>query len=82
MVPFPQDECRAWFNDLLQYIDSTRERNTMHALVCCLDVTLARLFVPSPAAASVVPGAAANSSQQLGEKQQTIRTILKLLTQV
>jgi hypothetical protein len=77
VVPFPLVDCRAWFNDLLQYIDSTRERNTMHALVCCLDVTLSRLFATSPA-----PGAAADSSSQIGEKQQTIRAILKLLTQV
>jgi hypothetical protein len=81
-VPFPQHECRVWFNDLLLYIGTARERNTMHALLSCLYITISRLSTPPLAGDSVAPDAAAAQPQQNGEKQQTIRTLSKLLTQV
>jgi hypothetical protein len=81
-VPFPLQECRVWFNDLLQYIGTARERYTMHALLSCLYITISRLSTPPLAGDSVAPDAAAAQPQQNGEKQQTIRTLSKLLTQV
>ena len=51
-VPFPLDECRACFKDLLQYIDAENEKNIMHALVCCLGTTLAKLCAPPVAVAT------------------------------
>lgn len=81
-VPFPQHDCRVWFNDLLLYIGTARERYTMHALLSCLYITISRLSTPPLAGDSVAPDAAAAQLQQNGEKQQTIRTLSKLLTQV
>lgn len=81
-VPFPQDECRALFKNLLQYIDTTYERYTIHALLCCLDVVVARLSAPPAAGSSAAPGAAADSPQHMEDKQLTIKAILKLLTHV
>ena len=81
-VPFPKDGCRALFKNLLQYIDSSHERYTMHALLCCLDAVLARLSALPAADASAAHAAAADSLQHMDDKLLTIKTILKLLTHV
>jgi len=87
-VPFPLDECRACFKDLLQYIDAENEKNIMHALVCCLGTTLAKLCTPPVAVATAASGAtaapdsAAARPQHQDEKRETIRALIKLLSQV
>ncbi len=78
-VPFPQAECRACFNELLRYIEIESDKFIMHALVCCLSVTLSKLHA-APAAAPADP-AAVRRQQQI-EKQQAIRALIKLLSQV
>ena len=81
-VPFPLDECRGCFKDLLQYIDAENEKNIMHALVCCLGTTLAKICAPPVALASAAPESEAAGPQHQDEKKETIRALIKLLSQV
>jgi hypothetical protein len=53
----------------------------MHALICCLHISLAKLGAP-PAAASNALNSSAVDPQQSDEKQQSIRVLLKMLSQV
>ena len=85
-TPFPDDECRAFFTDLLRYIDAESDKSIRHALVCCLGTTLAKLSAPPVADASASPAASAASnpaaaSPQHDHKQETISALIKLLSQ-
>ena len=80
-VPFPEAECRVFFNELLQYIGTENDKFIMHALICCLSVTLSKLHASPAAGASAVDLAAVRLQQQI-DKQQAIRALINLLSQV
>jgi hypothetical protein len=76
-VPFPQADCRAFFNDLLQYIETEKDSRVMHAMVACLSVTLPRLH----ACASARPSSAdPQAFQELqADKQRVTSSLTRLL---
>jgi hypothetical protein len=80
-VPFPEAECRVFCNELLQYIGTENDKFIMHALICCLSVTLSKLHASPAAGASAVDLAAVRLQQQI-DKQQAIRALINLLSQV
>jgi hypothetical protein len=84
-VPFPQDACRHFLTDLLRYIDIESDKSTKFAMLCCLGPTLAKLGSPAvasaPAASAALDSAASAPLQNGNYQQETIRALIKLLSQ-
>lgn len=76
-VPFPQADCRVFFNDLLRYIETEKDCRIMHAIVGCVSVTLPKLHaLPSAGPSSLNPQA----FQELqSEKQRVTSSLTSLL---
>jgi hypothetical protein len=85
-VPFPQEACRQFLTDLLRYIDIESDKSTKFAMLCCVGPTLARLVTPpavasAPAASAALHSAASTPLQNGDYQQETIRALIKLLSQ-
>ncbi len=79
-APFPQADCRSFFNDLLQYIDLEKNSHTLHALAGCLHLTLSKLHaLPSTSPPSV--DVTALQKQHHAERQRAICSLINLLLQ-
>jgi hypothetical protein len=76
-VPFPEADCRNFFNELLQYIETEKNCHVMHAVVGCLSVTLSKLLAPPGAASSSVQPPALQQHQP--EKQGAMSSLIRLL---
>lgn len=78
-VPFPQADCRSFFNDLLQYIELEKNSHTMHAMAGCLHVTLSKLHALQPSAVSSSVDVVALQMQHHAERQRAISSLITLL---
>jgi hypothetical protein len=76
-VPFPHADCRNFFNELLQYIETEKNCHIMHAIVSCLSVTLSKLLAPPGTRSSPVQPPA--SQQHQPERQRAMNSLIRLL---